>query len=446
MPEESSQSSAKIPGIRFDESSSSLHIPASPKPAGGIRFEDSPSPPGGEIHIGSAPSTTKPKAAASPPSLPSTLNKRVSFVEKEERTQPEKPLPPYSGTPDDIIELLLYARSHFGSDLHIASGSTPKMRLFGDVREIPGTGKLSEESAQKMIFATMGQDAKDEYLENLDTDYSFTDEHRNRYRCNAMQTLHGSCAVFRIISNKIMSFEELGLPDSLKKIKDYKKGLVLVTGPSGCGKSTTLATFVDMVNEQEEGHILTIEDPVEILHTSKKSLVNHREVKTHTKSFARALKSALREDPDCIMIGEMRDHETISLALTAAETGHLVFGTLHTSSAMKTISRIIDVFPASEQDQIRTMLSESIQCVISQVLCKRKNGNGLIAAFEVMYGTAGIRSLVRNSKEFQIPSSIEVGMKEGMNTLDQALHKLIAKGLVDKRDITQYATRPEDFV
>jgi twitching motility protein PilT len=260
-----------------------------------------------------------------------------------------------------------------------------------------------------------------------------------------MLTLGGPAAVYRIISDKILSQEELHLPQCIERIPEYKKGLVLVTGAAGCGKSTTLATLVDMINEHDPGHILTVEDPVEILHKSKKSMVNHREVKTHTKSFARALKSALREDPDSIMIGEMRDLETISLALTAAETGHLVFGTLHTSSAPKTITRIIDVFPSGEQPQIRAMLAESVQCVISQVLCKRKDGTGRVAAYEIMFGTPGIRNLIRLDKIFQIPSAISTGMKDGMQTLDQALEKLYHDRLISEEEAKLHARNPSEL-
>lgn len=344
------------------------------------------------------------------------------------------------------IEFLFdYTREHFASDLHISAGSVPKIRLYGQIQSIPNQEELLPEKALLLIHQTMTEELKKEFKEKLDVDYSFKDSQGRRYRCNAMMNINGPSGVFRIISDKIISFDELGLPESLRKIENLKKGMVLVTGPSGCGKSTTLATLVDMVNRNDEGHILTIEDPVEILHKSKKSLVNHREIKTHTKSFARALKSALREDPDCIMIGEMRDLETISLALTAAETGHLVFGTLHTSSAAKTITRIIDVFPFGEQGQIRAMLSEGIQCVISQVLCRRKDGNGRVAAFEVMFGTDAIKNLIRSDKIYQINSAIEVGMKDGMQTIDQALKKLVLKGIVDVEEARLYAKSPEDF-
>jgi twitching motility protein PilT len=283
------------------------------------------------------------------------------------------------------------------------------------------------------------------FLESQDADFSYIDEKGRRYRCNAMQTLNGPMAVFRIIADRIMTTDDLGLPECLNKVLEYKKGMVLVTGASGCGKSTTLATLVDMINSVDPGHILTVEDPVEIQHKSKKSLVNHREVHTHTKTFARALKSALREDPDCIMIGEMRDLETISLALTAAETGHLVFGTLHTASAAKTITRIIDVFPAGEQPQIRAMLSEAIQCVISQVLCKRKDGKGRVAVFEIMFGTPAIRNLIRMDKIHQIDSSISTGMSHGMQTLDQALMKMVKADIIDVEEAKHNARHPEDF-
>jgi twitching motility protein PilT len=346
----------------------------------------------------------------------------------------------------ELEEIIKYAKDHNASDIHISTGVMPKMRRFGEVYDMKGWKPLNEEEALKIIYATMDKEVRKEFDETGDADFSFhCPTTGQRLRCNALQNLRGPAAVYRMISDHIMSFDELCLPKSIASIKDYKKGLVLVTGPAGCGKSTTLATLIDMVNEHDEGHILTIEDPVEILHKSKISIVNHREVRSNTNSFARALKSALREDPDSIMIGEMRDLETISLALTAAETGHLVFGTLHTASAHKTITRIIDAFPPGEQGQIRAMISESIRCVISQVLCKRKDGTGQVAAFEIMFGTSAIKNLIRTDKVFQIPSSIEIGTREGMQSLDQALTKLVRDNIIDKEEAKKYARSPEDF-
>ncbi len=341
--------------------------------------------------------------------------------------------------------LFEYVRANHGSDLHIAPNSPPKIRLYGEIFLIPGYENLTEENVFSLIYETMDEETKKEFTAENDIDYSYVDPEKKRYRCNAMMSLAGPAGVFRLITDNIKSFEELGLPESAKRIKALRKGLVLVTGPAGCGKSTTLATLVDMINTEHDGHILTIEDPVEVLHKSKKALVNHREVGRHTNSFYRALKSALREDPDVIMIGEMRDLETISLALTAAETGHLVFGTLHTSSAHKTITRIIDVFPTGKKQQIITMLSESVQCVISQVLCKKKNEPGQVPAFEIMFGTPAIRNLIRTNKIFQIPSAVSVGMREGMHTLDQALEKLVKEGKISAEEAKKHAHNPRDL-
>lgn len=426
-----------------------------------VSSESSPATPSAGISFSApqvaAPTFNSPPAAANGVNFTPTAAPAISF--SEPAATPKEPAPivvdqksgeiPVQlprGSGEIAIEALLgYVRANYGSDLHISSNSTPKIRLYGEVYPIPGWQPLSEDETLRLIHQTMDGGLQEVFAAEQDIDYSFCDDKNQRYRCNALQTLRGPAAVFRIIADKIFAFDELGLPESVRMVQHLKKGLVLVTGPAGCGKSTTMATLIDMVNDADEGHILTIEDPVEILHKSKKSLVNHREVKTHTKSFARALKSALREDPDCIMIGEMRDLETISLALTAAETGHLVFGTLHTSSAHKTITRIIDAFPAGEQGQVRTMIAESVQCVISQVLCRRKDGQGRIAAFEVMLGSAAIRNLIRQDKIFQIPSAIEIGVKEGMQSLDQSLGKLVRANLIDLEEAKSFANHPEDL-
>ena len=335
-------------------------------------------------------------------------------------------------------------RTNKGSDLHITTGEKPKMRLMGDIFEVPGWKEFTEEETKKLLYETMSEDIQKKFDENWDVDYSYLDRKNRRYRANAMITIHGLAGIFRIISQKILTFEELNLPEQIKRISEYKKGLVLVTGSTGSGKSTTLASIIDYINRIRKDHILTIEDPVEIIHKSKKSLINHREINTNTKSFSRALKSALREDPDSIMIGEMRDLETISLALTAAETGHLVFGTLHTNSAANTINRIVDVFSPGEQGQIRTMLAEGVRCIISQVLCRKKGEKGRIAAFEILFGTDGVRNLIREEKIFQIRSAIEVGMREGMQTLDQSLKKLVLEKKITIHEAKKHARYPED--
>ena len=411
-----------------------------------------------EMQINQNPNKTTPNQAQqnNPANIPQANNINSSINNANQANQnnisKDQPLSkvdvnnlPLGNGEISIQSLFEYARSVRASDLHICTGSIPKLRIYGEIHPVNGWKELTEEEVLKLIHETMKDGIKKEFTEKQDTDFSFIDNKNYRYRCNAMQTLKGSAAVYRIISRKILTFEELNLPESVRRIVDYKKGLVLITGPAGCGKSTTMATLVDLVNQNDEGHILTVEDPVEILHHTKKSLVNHREVKTNTNSFANALKSALREDPDSIVIGEMRDLETISLALTAAETGHLVFGTLHTSNAAKTITRIIDAYPSGEQGQIRAMLAEGIRCVISQVLCKRKDGQGRVAAFEIMFGTDAIRNLIRTDKIFQIPSSIEVGVREGMQGLDQALNKLWKEDKISFEEAKEHANVPEDF-
>ncbi len=390
---------------------------------------------------------SKESSSLSPPPLPKNIKNPLEESHFSCTEEDSDDIPPdrIEVGKQMIMSLFDYIRDNAGSDMHITSNHPPKMRRFGEIESLPGAPNLTKQQTEEMIRATMTAEKWKEFKQTQDVDFSYVDSKGRRYRCNAMDTLKGIVGVYRIISEKIMSFEELHLPECVRDIMKFKKGLILVTGSAGCGKSTTLATLVEMMNEQDEGHILTIEDPVEILHTSKKSLVNHREVNTHTKSFSRALKSALREDPDCIMIGEMRDLETISLALTAAETGHLVFGTLHTSSAPNTITRIIDVFPSGEQSQIRAMLAEGVQCVLSQVLCKRRDGKGRIAAYEVMLGTVSVRNLIRKDKIFQLPSTISTGMRYGMQTLDQALQKLVNDGLIDVKEARLHAKDPKEI-
>ena len=318
------------------------------------------------------------------------------------------------------------------------------IRVHGDVRKI-NVPAMDHAQVHGMVYDIMNDGQRKVYEETLECDFSFEIPNLARFRVNAFNHNRGSGAVFRTIPSKILTLEQLNCPPIFKEIANTPRGIVLVTGPTGSGKSTTLAAMVDYVNENEMGHILTVEDPIEFVHESKKCLVNQREVGPHTLSFAAALKSALREDPDCILVGEMRDLETIRLAMTAAETGHLVFGTLHTSSAAKTIDRIIDVFPAEEKDMVRAMLSESLQAVISQTLCKTKDGQGRIAAHEIMLGTSAIRNLIREAKVAQMYSSIQTGNSVGMQTLDQNLTDLVKRNLISPSEARSKAKIPENF-
>jgi twitching motility protein PilT len=295
-----------------------------------------------------------------------------------------------------------------------------------------------------MVFDIMGDAVRKTFQETNDVDFSFELGNIARFRVNVFRTRRGEGAVFRTIPTQVMTLEELGLPPIMKELCEREKGLVLVTGPTGSGKSTTLAAMIDHINETFEGHILTIEDPIEFVHSSKKCLVNQREIGRDTASFNAALRGALREDPDVILVGEMRDLETISLALTAAETGHLVFGTLHTSSAPKTVDRVIDVFPAGQQGQIRTMFAESIQAVLTQSLLRKRAG-GRIAALEVLIGTPAVRNLIRENKIHQIPSSMQTGQAVGMCTLDMALLELVSKGLVTREEAQSRTLTPNLF-
>jgi twitching motility protein PilT len=333
----------------------------------------------------------------------------------------------------DVSELLMFAVKAGASDLHLSSGEPPMIRVHGDMRRVK-MPPLGREDVHKMIFEVMNEKQMKTYEEMHELDFSIELGDIARFRVNCFLQRRGDAAVFRQIPTEIMTFEQLGLPQVLKDVSRVEKGLVLVTGPTGSGKSTTLAAMIDQINDERMGHILTVEDPIEFVHKSKGCLISQRELGPHTHSFANALKSALREDPDIILVGEMRDLETISLALTAAETGHLVFGTLHTSSAPKTVDRIIDVFPAAEQQQIRSMFAEVIRAVISQTLCKTKDGKGRAAAHEIMIGVPAIRNLIRENKIHQIPSAIETGQKWGMQTLEQSLEELIKRGLISREE------------
>jgi twitching motility protein PilT len=345
----------------------------------------------------------------------------------------------------DIAELLAFSVKNKASDLHLSAGLPPMIRVHGDVRRI-NVPPLEHKDVHGMVYDIMNDSQRKVYEEVLEVDFSFEIPNLARFRVNAFNQQRGAGAVFRTIPSKVLTLEDLHAPKIFAEITKYPRGLVLVTGPTGSGKSTTLAAMINDVNENDYGHILTVEDPIEFVHEAKKCLINQREVGPHTLSFANALRSALREDPDIILVGEMRDLETIRLAMTAAETGHLVFGTLHTSSAAKTVDRIIDVFPAAEKEMIRAMLSESLRAVISQTLCKTKDGTGRVAAHEIMIGTPAIRNLIRESKVAQMYSSIQTGSALGMQTLDQNLLELVKRNQISIPEARLKAANKDTFV
>lgn len=331
----------------------------------------------------------------------------------------------------DITQLLAFVMQNDASDLHLSGGNPPIVRVYGSLKRLK-SDVLTNETIRGMLYSIMTDEQRSDYEKDMELDFAISFGEKARFRVNAFTNRQGSAAVFRTIPSVVPTMEELDLPAVIRRFSDLEKGIVLVTGPTGSGKSTTLASMINHINETQPKHILTIEDPVEFFHTSKKSLVNHRELGNDTHSFARALKSSLREDPDVILVGEMRDHETISLALTAAETGHLVFGTLHSSSAAKTVDRIIDVFPTGDKEMIRAMLASSLQGVVAQTLLKKVGGKGRVAAFEILVGTNAVRNLIRENQIPQMYSMIQTGSRYGMITMEDSVHDLLERGIIDE--------------
>jgi twitching motility protein PilT len=343
----------------------------------------------------------------------------------------------------DITQLLAFTMQNNASDLHLSPKNAPIIRVHGDMRRLK-SDLLKSEDIRTMLYSVMTEDQRAEFEREFELDFAIAFGEKARFRVNAFTTRTGTAAVFRTIPSMIPTIEELELPGIMRRFAELEKGLILVTGPTGSGKSTTLASLVNYINETSACHIVTIEDPVEFFHTSKKSLVNHREVGVDTKSFAKALRSSLREDPDVILVGEMRDHETISLALTAAETGHLVFGTLHSNSAAKTIDRIIDVFPTGDKEMVRAMLASSLQGVVAQTLLKRNGGNGRIGAYEILVGTNAVRNLIRENQVAQLYSMIQTGTRYGMVTMEDAITALVSQDLVDKEEARRALLKTTD--
>ncbi len=343
-------------------------------------------------------------------------------------------------TIDDLFRLMV---DQGASDLHITSGAPPYLRLHGNMISL-NYRELSSQDVQGLIFEILSEKQKKSFIEKWELDYAYTLQGIGRFRCNIFMQRKGLGAVFRIIPEKIKTAQELNLPSSVMDVIDCEKGLILVTGPTGSGKSTTLASLIHHINATREAHIITVEDPIEFVHPNIKSLINQREVGSHTKSFANALKAALREDPDILLVGELRDLETIALALTAAETGHIVFGTLHTNSAAKTVDRIIDVFPAGQQQQIRTMLAESLRGVIAQTLFTRADGQGRIAAYEIMRNNKAIANLIRENKIHQIPSAMQTGSASGMILFEKYIEDLVKKGKVSAHDAKSFLGKEGD--
>jgi len=344
----------------------------------------------------------------------------------------------------DITELLAFSVKNKASDLHLSAGLPPMLRINGDIRRI-NLPTLADADVKALVYDIMTDAQRKNFEEHLEADFSFEVPKLARFRVNAFMQDRGMGAAFRTIPSKVLALHEIEAPAVFKTICDQPNGLVLVTGPTGSGKSTTLAAMLDYINEHQPVHILTIEDPIEFVHEPRRALINQREVYRDTLSFANALRAALREDPDVILIGEMRDIETIRLALTAAETGHLVFGTLHTASATKTINRIVDVFPSEEKEMVRSMLSESLNAVIAQTLLKRKDGNGRVAAHEIMIANAAIRNLIRENKVAQMYSVIQTSQAIGMQTLDQCLLDLVKRQIISTEEARSVAQNKEQF-
>ena len=344
----------------------------------------------------------------------------------------------------DVTKLLTFAVQVGASDVHLSSGQPPLIRLHGEIKKLDHP-VLSRDEVHNLVYDIMDDNKRKTYEKNMELDFAFDMGETGRFRVNVFMQQHGEGAVFRAIPSRIFSVEDLGLPPILNTLCEREKGLVLVTGPTGSGKSTTLAAMVDYINTSFAKHILTIEDPVEFTHPSKKCLVNQRELVSHTHSFANALRSALREDPDVILVGEMRDLETIQLAITAAETGHLVFGTLHSPGAAQTVDRVIDVFPAGQQSQVRAMFSDSVEAIVTQTLCKKKGGDGRVAALEILVGTPAVRNLIREGKVHQIPSALQVGQKSGMQTMDMALIDLANRGVISHEEAQIKSMTPDLF-
>ena len=343
----------------------------------------------------------------------------------------------------DITQLLAFTMQNNASDLHLSPKNPPIIRASGDLKRVKAD-PLESEDIREMVYSVMTEDQRAEFEREMELDFSIAFGEKARFRVNAFITRNGTAAVFRTIPSLVPTLDELELPPIMRRFAELERGIVILAGPTGSGKSTTLAAMVDHINANDSRHILTIEDPVEFFHSSKKSLVNHREIGTDTKSFARALKSALREDPDVILVGEMRDYETISLALTAAETGHLVFATVHANSASKTIDRIIDVFPSGDKEMARAMLSTSIQGVVQQTLLRRADGTGRVAAHEILVGTNAVRNLIRESQIAQIYSMLQTGMRYGMTTLEDSVEALLESGIVSPKEARRVLLEASD--
>ncbi|NLL63614.1 MAG: type IV pilus twitching motility protein PilT [Ruminococcaceae bacterium] len=344
-----------------------------------------------------------------------------------------------------LAELLKIAEDNKASDVHITVGVPPLMRVHGAMSPIPNQPRLTAEDVEALVKGIMGDFQKRAFAERGEIDFSFGLAGMGRYRVNVFRQRGTTAAVFRLVGSKIPNPRDLGVPDAVSDLYQLKSGLVLVTGPTGSGKSTTLASLIGLVNDNLNAHIITLEDPIEYLHRHNKSIVNQREIGVDTRSYAAALRAALREDPDVILVGEMRDLETIATAVTAAETGHLVFSTLHTIGCAETIDRIIDVFPTDQQDQIRVQLSMVLEAVISQRLIPNLKENGRVAAFEVMLADSAIRNLIREGKTYQIPSAMQSGKKRGMQSMDDALYDLYTASKISRKNAVLYSTDPEEM-